>query len=168
MWAMRHILTLVDGRVALIGAALMVLSGLAALSVQRREGPAVRLFLALSGSVLVASLTIFNRGIVVSGAGLVHDLMWWSRNWDTLPGLVVGDIGWWLNIALFVPAAVGWTLLTCRPAVVFSVCAGVVLTIESLHATVLSGAGDPADVIANLLGAAIGAGAAVAFRRRAI
>lgn len=159
---MRHILTLVDGRVAAIAAVLFGVSTLAAVAVRKRGGPAWRLFLALAGTVLIVVMTIANRGIVVSDEGLAYDLTWWSRNWDTLPGLIGGDIGWWLNVALFIPAAVGWTLLTGRPAIVSSVLVAFVLAIETLHATVLSGAGDPTDVVANMLGVALGVGLALA------
>ncbi|MDW3214106.1 MAG: VanZ family protein [Ilumatobacteraceae bacterium] len=140
------------------------MSALAAVAVRRRGGPAWRLFLALAGTVLIATMTIANRGIVVSDEGLAYDLTWWSRNWDALPGLVGGDIGWWLNVALFVPAATGWTVLTGRPAVVSGVLVALVLAIETLHATVLSGAGDPTDVVANVLGIAIGVGLAMTTR----
>ena len=76
------------------------------------------------------------------------------------------DIGWWLNVVLFVPAAVGWTLFTMRPFAVAAVLLLVVIAIETLQATVLSGAGDPTDLVANALGVALGVGAAVAWTQR--
>jgi hypothetical protein len=163
---MRHILTLVDGRVVGLAALLLASAALVAFVVGRRNGPAWHLFIALGGTALIATMTIGNRGIVVSTNGLADDFTWWTRNWGTLPSLMSVDLGWWLNVALFVPAALGWTLVTMRPLAVSVVLALVVFAIETLQATVLSGAGDPTDVVANALGIALGVGAAFAWSRR--
>ena len=161
----RHILTLFDGRVVVL-AVVLALAALVAVVVRRRTGDAWQLFLALCGSALIATMTIGNRGIVVFHIGVADDFTWWTRNWGTLPSLMSSDIGWWLNVALFVPAAVGWTLFTMRPLAVAAVLLFVVIAIETLQATVLSGAGDPTDLVANTLGVAFGVGAAVAWMRR--
>lgn len=162
---MRHVLTLVDGRVVALAVVLLVLAAVTALVVDRRSGAGWRTFFALCGTALIATLTIGNRGIVVSNNGLADDFTWWTRNWGTLPSLVSGDIGWWFNVALFVPAATGWTVLTKRPFAVSVVLLLAVVAIETLQATVLSGAGDPTDVVANGLGIAIGVGAALVWSR---
>jgi VanZ like family len=165
--SMQHILTLVDGRVVRLAGMLFAGAGLVAFATGRRFGSRRRLFLALAGAALVAILTIANRGVVVSDRGLAHDLTWWARNWSTLPTLITGDLGWWMNVALFVPVAVGWTLLTSRPVLVAALAACAILVIETLHATVLSGAGDPTDVVANGLGTVIGIVIALVWPGRA-
>ena len=163
---MRHVLTLVDGHVVALAMVLLVMAAIAALVVGRRNGGGWRTFFALCGTALIATLTIGNRGIVVSYNGLADDFTWWTRNWGTLPSLVSGDIGWWFNVALFVPAAIGRTVLTKRPFAVSVVLLLAVVAIETLQATVLSGAGDPTDVVANGLGIAIGVGASLVWSRR--
>lgn len=159
---MRHVLTLVDGRVVVVAAVLTTLSLLAGEVVRRRNGPAAAVVVAALGSSLVVVLTLVNRGIVVSTASLAHDLTWWTRNWAALPALVGGDLGWWCNVALFIPAAAGWTHLTGRPVPAAVGLVVLSIAIETLQATVLSGAGDPTDVVANALG--IAAGVTIALR----
>lgn len=161
---MNHILTLVDARVVAISAVLLVASIVAAVVTQRRNGPAMYVFVALSGSALVMALTLANRGIVDSAEDLGHALTWWTRNWTALPSLIGGDLGWWLNIVLFIPAALGWTLLTRRPKAVAAALTVAVLVIETLHATMLSGAGDPSDVVANVTGIVVGIGLGALLR----
>lgn len=163
---MRHVLTLIDGRVVVLAMVLLVLSTASALVMERRHGSGWRIFFALCGTALFVSLTLGNRGIVVSNNGLVDDLTWWARNWGTLPSLVSSDVGWWFNVALFIPAAMGWTVLTERPVAVSLVLLLVVVAIETLQATVLSGAGDPTDVVANGLGIALGVTLALVWLRR--
>ena len=85
---MRHILTLFDGRVVVLAVVLLALAALVAVVVGRRTDTVWQLFLALCGSALIATMTIGNRGIVVSDMGFADDFTWWTRNWGTLPSLI--------------------------------------------------------------------------------
>lgn len=165
---MSHILTLVDGRVVM--AALLMLAASVAIAgvVRSQGGPAGLTFVALASVVLVVSLTLVNRGVAVSDRGPEFDLTWWTRNWAALPSLVAFDLGWWCNAALFVPAGFVWTALTERPRIVLVVVVAAVIAIETLHATVLSGAADPGDLVANVAGVGLGVWLAERWARNSV
>ena len=92
---MSHILTLVDGRVAMAALLMLVVSAAIAGVVWGPRGRARLAFAALASVVLIVSFTLVNRGVVVPDRGLEHDLTWWTRNWSALPSLVASDLGWW-------------------------------------------------------------------------
>ncbi|CAN5703214.1 hypothetical protein BH24ACT5_BH24ACT5_13750 [soil metagenome] len=165
----RHVLTLFDDRVAVVVAVLVVGAAVSARPLARSWGGTPRkIFVAMVSGVLILAVTIVNRGIVVSRRGLAHDLTWWARHWSTLPALVAGDIEWWLKRGTVPPAGWAWATLTRRPGRTFIALVVASFAIETLHATVLAWAGDPTDLVANVLGAGIGVGAATPlFLRRA-
>lgn len=66
------------------------------------------------------------------------------------------SIEFWLNVALFVPAGVAWTLLTRRPWPTLAGLAVVSMAIETVQAATVVGAADITDVAANTIGAAFG------------
>jgi hypothetical protein len=148
----RHVLSLVDDRVVVVAAALLTLAALATWPVSTvwRQSRWL-VFVGLASIVLIVVLTLANRAFIGGS-----DVGWFLDGWGGLPTAVV-DPGWWLNLALFVPAGWAWTQLTRRPGVVVIALAATSFLIESLHATKLAGIGDPADLVANVLGATVGA-----------
>jgi hypothetical protein len=66
------------------------------------------------------------------------------------------DAAWLLNVALFVPAGLFATLATRRPWRVLVALVGLSLLIEVVQDLTYLGAPDPADLLANALGAALG------------
>lgn len=156
--AMDHLLSLVNDRVGVIAVVLLAVSAVSAAWIGHQRGRLVgsQWLAALAASVVIVSMTLTNRGLVVSQAGMGRDLTWWARNWPALPGAIGDDPGWWLNVVLFVPAGAAWTWLTGRPVAATLALTIASIVVETLHATVLSGAGDPADLVANSIGAASG------------
>ncbi|MFE2296541.1 VanZ family protein [Streptomyces sp. NPDC059452] len=74
-----------------------------------------------------------------------------------------------MNVALFVPAAFFWTLLTGSPPRVLAAMAGLSFLVECLQAVTGLGANDVADLIANSAGGALGVlvgSLVLRFRRR--
>jgi glycopeptide antibiotics resistance protein len=82
---------------------------------------------------------------------------WSSDGWDlalTDP-LRSGQV--MANLLLFVPAGVAWTVLTRQPWWVLATLASLSMAIEVLQAVTATGANDLGDLLANTVGAAIGA-----------
>jgi VanZ like family len=162
----KHIGSLVDVRVVVVALVLAVVCGLAARPVARKTGATKRSsFVALSALALIAALTLANRGVVVSRNRVVTQLTWWTEGWGHLPSNI-GDLGWWMNVLLFVPAGALWTFVTGKAAPTVVSLAIASFVIETAHATVLSGIGDPADLVANMAGAGLGSPAGCAIARR--
>ncbi|MGA8048176.1 MAG: VanZ family protein [Dermatophilaceae bacterium] len=135
------------------------------------DRPAWLVFASVLSVAGVLVFTLFREGVlivedVVSGTPLV--VPGWSGLGSWSPN------GWWratadplrstqvlLNIALFVPAVFLWTVITRRPLRVIAALAGLSVAIEIIQAVTGLGAADVADIIANVAGAVLGAGAAV-------
>lgn len=152
----RHVLTLFDDRVGWVALALTLVGAVVAVSTRRRTGRAGWVFAAWTSGVLIVSVTLVNRGVLRSDDGWSSDLTWWARHWSDLPAAVTSDLGWWSNLVLFVPAGAVGCWLWGRLLRIVAGLAAVSFAIETLHATVLSGAADPADLVANTAGAALG------------
>ena len=81
---------------------------------------------------------------------------WWRATADPLGSTQVT-----LNIALFVPAGLAWTLLTRRPLRVVLLLGAASVAIEAVQAVTGLGANDVADIVANIAGSVVGMMAAV-------
>lgn len=121
-------------------AALTLLSIAAIVAATFRE-PDLRLWLSDLGRVVSCP--------DCSHLGWLTDARLWSRASRV-------DAAWLLNVALFVPAGVFATLATHRPWRVLAALAGLSLLIEVAQDLTAMGAPDPADLLANSIGAAIG------------
>ena len=122
--------------------------------------------MALVSIAAIVSVTLGVRAVNGSefgdaNSGWLMDGDLWSRSID------IGS-GWLLNLALFVPAGLFVALATRRPRRTLLGLAVLSLLIEFVQSLGLLGAPDPADLVANLLGAAAGVGlAGIALRSSA-
>lgn len=163
---MARVLSLFDDRVGVVSAALLVVAAVIARPLaQRWLRPPWHAFVGLATLVLIVAVTLVNRGVVVAPS-VADGLTWWSRHWAAIGAQIRWQLGWWLNVALFVPAAFVWGVITRRPGRTWIALVVLSLVIETLHGTVLAGAGDPADLLANAVGAAVGAFVAVVWLQR--
>lgn len=90
--------------------------------------------------------------------GWITDRELWASSLDT-------GAGWWLNVVLFVPAGVFIGAATRRARWTLVGLVGLSVLIEVVQSLGLLGAADPADVVANSIGAAIGCFLSIPFRR---
>ena len=105
---------------------------------------------------LIIAVTVLGR--VVGGVHEAPPPPWESftseRAWRHV---LVPDLDWWLNVALFAPAGAAWTLLTRRPGRVVVSLVALSVAIEAVQHVASVGHADPADVLTNSLGAGLGA-----------
>jgi hypothetical protein len=118
-------------------------------------------FAAISTLAVIAAVTLFRDGIAVrfDPAALTT---WSADGLRRLGDDPLGSSQFVLNVALFVPAAAVWTWLTKRPLGVVGRLALGSMLVECAQAVTGAGANDVADVVANTVGAVLGAGAALA------
>jgi hypothetical protein len=90
--------------------------------------------------------------------GWITDRELWASSLDT-------GAGWWLNVALFVPAGVFVSAATGRARWTLVGLIGLSVLIEVVQSLGLLGAADPADVVANSIGAAVGCCLSIPVRR---
>jgi hypothetical protein len=133
-----------------------------------RSGPACRphqRFPATATLGVILAATIFRDGWP-HGLEIGHAASWSASGWRRLSTDPLHSSQIVLNVILFAPAGAAWTLLwrSGRRAVIAGVVASVV--IEFAQALLAVGAADIADVAANSIGAALGAGVAVFAGRR--
>jgi hypothetical protein len=76
---------------------------------------------------------------------------WWRATHDPL-----GSMQILLNVALFVPAGLLWTVVTRRPAATMLALTATSVGVELIQAVTGLGANDAADILANTAGAALG------------
>ena len=119
--------------------------------------------LGCSGSVAVlamasvAAILAITLGVrAVSGGGLGDTSFQWLVDGDLWSHSVDVRSGWLLNLVLFVPAGLFVSLATRRSARTLLALIGLSLLIECIQSFDLLGAPDPADLVANSLGAGIG------------
>lgn len=119
-------------------------------------------FAGMSTLAIIVAVTLFRDGIAfhldVSNLG-----EWSSHGIRRLSRDPLGSSQFVLNVVLFVPAGVAWTLLTRRPLLVLAALSTGSLMIECIQAMTGAGANDLADVVANSIGAVLGVGGAGAF-----
>jgi hypothetical protein len=106
-------------------------------------------------------LWLSDLGAVASCSDCAH--LGWLTDADLWSRASQVDAAWSLNVALFVPAGLFITLATHRPWRVLVALVGLSLLIEVVQDLTYVGAPDPADLVANSLGAAIGAIIAVGY-----
>lgn len=92
------------------------------------------------------------------------DRFGWLTDADLWSGVTQVQVGWLLNVALFVPAGILLTLASGRPRRVLVGLIGLSFAIEVIQDLTFLGAPDPADLVANALGAVIGVSFAVFAR----
>jgi hypothetical protein len=90
----------------------------------------------------IASLVVADRGQIAAADDLWREATWMVRGWSGFPATVT-DPGWWLNIAVFEPAGLAWSMLTSRPGLVVAASAVTSFGIETLHAAMPPRIGDP-------------------------
>jgi VanZ like family len=123
---------------ALAALSLLSIAGIVAATFREQD---LRLWLSDLGAVITCS--------ECTHLGWLTDAGLWSRASQV-------DAAWSLNLALFVPAGLFTTLATHRPWRVLVALAGLSLLIEVVQDLTYLGAPDPADLLANVLGAALG------------
>lgn len=161
------------GLVPALAAGAMISFALTAVAVRRRwlDVPVWLAFGAVVSVVGILVLTLFRETALVaqelaSGARLTmpgwDGLRTWSPDglWrataDPLRSTQV-----LLNVMLFAPAAMLWTVITRRPWHVLAALGVISVGIELVQAVTGLGANDVADIVANVAGAAAGVGVAV-------
>jgi hypothetical protein len=114
---------------------------------------------------LIVAVTLLTRA--VEGIWLGRPHLRWLVDGEAWRDSLDIDASWLLNVVLFVPA--GWFLglLWRRPLATVAVLVASSLTVELLQSAGGLGATDPGDLLANSLGAALGAGGAWLMLRRA-
>jgi hypothetical protein len=128
-------------------------------------------FAAVLSVVGVVVFTVLREGVllvqaVASGASLSppgwQGLRDWSPDgwWRATPD-PLGSAQMLLNVALFVPAGFAWALLTRRPWRVLAALGALSVVVEVVQGVTGLGANDVADIVANVVGAAVGTTAAV-------
>ena len=151
---------------------LLVLAAALTLWLRRsgRTNQAFALFAALASICLIVAVTLLRSGWphLFSVSRLTD---WSAAGIERLRSDPFGSSQFILNVVLFVPAGVTWAWMTRRPVVVAGVLVGVSILIESVQAITGVGAPDVADLLANSIGALVGAAAAtlpsLASRHRA-
>lgn len=122
-------------------------------------------FLSLMSVSLILSVTILGRMLELSTWGdgaLTGSWLTDSALWKDAIRL---DQPWLLNVGLFIPAGIALTLTTERVVQVIAGLAALSITIEFAQRWLMLGAADPADIVANCVGVAIGVAGASAIRR---
>jgi len=120
--------------------------------------------LALTAVAGILAVTLGVRALD-GGGGFGNAGLGWVTNGDLWASSLDAGAGWWLNVALFVPAGlyvsaatrrIGWTLVGLI---------GLSVLVEVVQSVGLLGAADPADLVANSIGAAIGCGLSIPASR---
>lgn len=163
----RVVSQLADGRlVAGIVATLVVAFVVSIAAARRFDRPLSRILPVLVVTLPILAVTLFDRQGTLRQASVADGLTWWLHGWSDVPDLARGDAGWRLNVILFVPAGAAWTWLVRRPGRVVAGLAAASFVIETVQAITYLGAPDPGDLVANSLGAAVGAAPVAVWLRR--
>lgn len=88
----------------------------------------------------------------------------WPLNWFGWSQALAMGTNWYLNLLLFIPAGLVLVLVGKKPKWVFIGLALLSALIETIQQLTWSGVADPADFVANSLGAALGTGLGVFWR----
>ncbi len=172
--ASRLVTDLVDAGVLLVFVPLVLMAAVLAGPLARRIGSSRLLtWLALVSIAGIFAATLRERDLLAqlsdAGApscpdcvpfGWLTDARLWTR-----AGRI--DSAWLLNVALFIPAGLLVTLTTRRPGRVLIALIALALSIEVIQDLARLGSPDPADLVANSVGAFIGVGlGSLALRAR--
>ena len=125
-----------------------------------------RLLAALALSSLAAILAVTLGVRALDGGGFAGLSMSWLFDGGLWANSVNSGSGWWLNVVLFVPAGVFVALATRHPGRALVALITLSLLIEMIQSVGFLGAPDPADLVANSLGACVGVAAATVWMRR--
>lgn len=86
--------------------------------------------------------------------------MWWMTNFAQWSEAFTINGNWLLNVGLFIPATMFWSLVIGRPTLVTFAFVAISATIETIQQFTSVGIPDPADFVANSIGAMLGGVAA--------
>ena len=154
----RAIEAFLNGRLLAGLAATIVLSVLLTPLLARRlrvTRPAA--YLSALAGLLIIAFTIFERLAGLPGFDPGQALTWWTEIRQSPIEVARTEPAWRLNVALFVPAGIVWSLVTKRPLATAAALFGFSFGIETLQALTGLGAADVTDLSANALGGVIGA-----------
>ncbi len=159
----------IDGYVAV---ALLPLGSVAlavSFALSRRFGlPFLRVLFAGLTLGVILSVTLFGRMLKLEHWGSGDLTVSWLTDDALWSGVADIDRPWLLNFALYMPAGFSLARAFVRAAVVVLLLAMLSLFIEFVQRWTMLGTGDPADLVANVLGASLGAsGAALVAVRTA-
>lgn len=120
--------------------------------------------LALASVAGILAITLGVRA-VNGGGGFGNASLGWVTDGDLWASSLDTGAGWWLNVALFVPAGLLVSAATRRARWTLVGLIGLSVLIEVVQSLGLLGAADPADLVANSIGAAIGCCLSIPARR---
>lgn len=150
---------LLDGPLLVAMAALVLIDVAAGARLARRFGiTRAHAFALVVASGAVLAVTLVNR--TSDQLDIARLLRWEPARW-----LEVRRVDWVLNVGLFVPAAGLWSAAVRRPLVVVACAALLSILIEAVQSTFRLGTGDQADLVANTIGAIVGASIGWAWAR---
>ncbi len=154
----RAIEAFLNGRLLAGLAAAIVLSVLLTPLLARRlriTRPAA--YLSALAGLLIIAFTIFERLAGLPGFDPGQALTWWTEIRQSPIEVARTEPAWRLNVALFVPAGIVWSVVTKRPLATAAALFGFSFGIETLQALTGLGAADVTDLSANVIGGVIGA-----------
>ena len=122
-------------------------------------------FLSLMSIGLILSVTLIGRMLELSSWGDGSLTVSWLTDSALWGDAIRIDKPWLLNVGLFIPAGVMLTLTFARVIRVLVGLIALSVAIEFGQRWLMLGAADPADIIANFVGAALGVACATVLRR---
>jgi len=122
-------------------------------------------FLSLMSIGLILSVTLIGRMLELSSWGDGALTVSWLTDSALWGDAIRIDKPWLLNVGLFIPAGVMLTLTFARVIRVLVGLIALSVAIEFGQRWLMLGAADPADIIANFVGAALGVACATGLRR---
>jgi glycopeptide antibiotics resistance protein len=138
-------------------ALMLVFSSAVAIPVARRTArPWWQVVLAFASVAAILAVTLVGRVRKLSPFNIGRWSVDWLHDGDLWRHAFDIDRGWLLNVALFVPAGAVITYVTRRPSMAFFGLVVGSLAIELVQRRYGLGAADPADLLANTIGAGIG------------
>ncbi len=138
---------------------------LAKLLASRSKTPFLQAFLSLLSISLVLSVTIIGRMLELSSWGDGVLTVSWLTDSALWGDAISIDKPWVLNVGLFVPAGLTVALVFPKATRVVAGLIALSVAIEFVQRWLMLGAADPADIIANYVGAVIGVACAKVLRR---
>ena len=131
----------------------------------RSKTPFHRGFVSLLSLSLILSVTIVGRMFELSSWGNGTLTVSWLMDSALWGDVIRLDRPWFLNVILFAPAGLTMALVFPKAIRVVVGLVGLSILIEFVQRWWMLGAADPADVIANCVGAAIGVASATVLKR---
>jgi tetrahydromethanopterin S-methyltransferase subunit E len=163
----RRVTQTIDGYVAIAMLPIAVIAlGLAFVLSRRSRLSFAQVVLAALSLGAILAVTLFGRMLKLEHWGSGDLTVSWLTDGPSWSRVADIDRPWLLNFALYVPAAFLLVLAWGRAAAVVGCLAALSLVIEFIQRWTMLGAGDPADLVANILGATLGAIGAHVVRSR--